>query len=104
MFAREGKLLAMALDSRHLRTIGEGWTPVVERDWEGGPVLFKLESQMPTGSFGRPSVSLVWSGPRLVSGPVGRVTQNFVGRMSASAPPSMTNWAPCTNPACGLSR
>jgi threonine synthase len=32
-------------------SLGEGWTPLVERDWMGARVLFKLESQMPTGSF-----------------------------------------------------
>ena len=32
-------------------SLGEGWTPLVERRWDGAPVLFKLESQMPTGSF-----------------------------------------------------
>jgi threonine synthase len=32
-------------------SLGEGWTPLVTRDWGGAPVHFKLESQMPTGSF-----------------------------------------------------
>jgi threonine synthase len=32
-------------------SLGEGWTPLVIRDWDGAPVRFKLESQMPTGSF-----------------------------------------------------
>jgi threonine synthase len=32
-------------------TLGEGWTPLVTRHWDGVPVQFKLESQMPTGSF-----------------------------------------------------
>jgi threonine synthase len=32
-------------------TLGEGWTPLVRRRWQGAEVLFKLESQMPTGSF-----------------------------------------------------
>jgi len=32
-------------------SLGEGWTPLVRRDWQGVGVLFKLESQMPTGSF-----------------------------------------------------
>jgi threonine synthase len=32
-------------------SLGEGWTPLVRRDWQGTEVLFKLESQMPTGSF-----------------------------------------------------
>ncbi|MGH7115837.1 MAG: pyridoxal-phosphate dependent enzyme, partial [Stellaceae bacterium] len=32
-------------------SLGEGWTALVRRGWEGAPVWFKLESQMPTGSF-----------------------------------------------------
>ncbi|WP_313895995.1 pyridoxal-phosphate dependent enzyme [Streptomyces sp. YIM 98790] len=32
-------------------TLGEGGTPLVEREWEGGPVRFKLEWANPTGSF-----------------------------------------------------
>src|SRR6266542_3084562 len=32
-------------------SLGEGWTPLVTRHWEGASVRFKLESQMPTGSF-----------------------------------------------------
>src|SRR6201987_5550656 len=32
-------------------SLGEGWTPLVTRNWRGVEVRFKLESQMPTGSF-----------------------------------------------------
>jgi len=32
-------------------SLGEGWTPLVLRDWQGAQIHFKLESQMPTGSF-----------------------------------------------------
>jgi threonine synthase len=32
-------------------TLGEGCTPLVQRDWRGTPVLFKLEWFSPTGSF-----------------------------------------------------
>jgi threonine synthase len=32
-------------------SLGEGWTPLVTRDWSGVEIRFKLESQMPTGSF-----------------------------------------------------
>jgi threonine synthase len=42
---------ALALAGPPRISLGEGWTPLVRRDWEGAPVLFKLESQMPTGSF-----------------------------------------------------
>src|SRR5271169_3774426 len=42
---------ALALRGPPRVSLGEGWTPLVRRDWLGAPVLFKLESQMPTGSF-----------------------------------------------------
>lgn len=32
-------------------TLGEGWTPLVDADWEGRTVKLKLESLNPTGSF-----------------------------------------------------
>jgi threonine synthase len=42
---------ALALGYPPRVSLGEGWTPLVIRDWAGIPVHFKLESQMPTGSF-----------------------------------------------------
>src|SRR5712691_8692033 len=42
---------ALALAGPPRVSLGEGWTPLVERSWDGAPVHFKLESQMPTGSF-----------------------------------------------------
>ncbi len=42
---------ALALGDKPRVSLGEGWTPLVERSWAGVPVRFKLESQMPTGSF-----------------------------------------------------
>jgi len=42
---------ALALEGSPCVSLGEGWTPLVERDWVGVKVRFKLESQMPTGSF-----------------------------------------------------
>jgi threonine synthase len=42
---------ALALGGSPHVSLGEGWTPLVMRDWDGAPVRFKLESQMPTGSF-----------------------------------------------------
>src|ERR1700682_5756995 len=42
---------ALALNGPPKVTLGEGWTPLVTRHWDGVPVQFKLESQMPTGSF-----------------------------------------------------
>ncbi len=42
---------AFALRGPPRVSLGEGWTPLVLRNWQGADVLFKLESQMPTGSF-----------------------------------------------------
>jgi threonine synthase len=42
---------ALALRGPPRVSLGEGWTHLVRRDWQGISVLFKLESQMPTGSF-----------------------------------------------------
>jgi len=42
---------ALALPTPPRVTLGEGWTPLVSRRWQGAEVHFKLESQMPTGSF-----------------------------------------------------
>jgi threonine synthase len=42
---------ALALRHKPRVSLGEGWTPLVERSWDGVSVRFKLESQMPTGSF-----------------------------------------------------
>jgi threonine synthase len=42
---------ALALRNPPRVSLGEGWTPLVPRDWQGAGVCFKLESQMPTGAF-----------------------------------------------------
>src|SRR5215831_5516373 len=42
---------ALAVEGPPRVSLGEGWTPLVTRDWDGAPIRFKLESQMPTGSF-----------------------------------------------------
>jgi threonine synthase len=42
---------ALALRGPPRVSLGEGWTPLVRRVWQGVAVFFKLESQMPTGSF-----------------------------------------------------
>jgi len=42
---------ALLVDAASAVTMGEGWTPLVAGEWDGVPVLFKLEFMMPTGSF-----------------------------------------------------
>ena len=42
---------AISVDDRHAVTMGEGWTPLTCGDWNGAPIMFKLEFMMPTGSF-----------------------------------------------------
>jgi threonine synthase len=40
---------ALSLRGSPRTSLGEGWTPLVRRDWLGVEVCFKLETQMPTG-------------------------------------------------------
>jgi threonine synthase len=42
---------AIRVDDKHAVTMGEGWTPLTCGEWNGAPMLFKLEFMMPTGSF-----------------------------------------------------
>jgi threonine synthase len=42
---------ALAMAGAPRVSLGEGWTPLVAREWDGATIRFKLESQMPTGSF-----------------------------------------------------
>jgi threonine synthase len=42
---------ALALQNAPRVSLGEGWTPLLTRRWAGTNLHFKLESQMPTGSF-----------------------------------------------------
>ena len=42
---------ALRLPAAPERTLGEGWTPLVEAAWDGISVLMKMEFLMPSGSF-----------------------------------------------------
>jgi len=42
---------ALALRGPPRVSLGEGWTPLALREWQSAKIHFKLESQMPTGSF-----------------------------------------------------
>jgi threonine synthase len=42
---------ALLVDARVAVTMGEGWTPLVNAEWDGMAVDLKLEFMMPTGSF-----------------------------------------------------
>jgi threonine synthase len=63
-------------------SLGEGWTPLVERNWQGARVLFKLESQMPTGSFKDRGTALVVN--HLIEIGVARVHEDSSGNAGAS--------------------
>ena len=42
---------ALLVDARAAVSMGEGWTPLVTRDWDSVRIMMKLEFMMPTGSF-----------------------------------------------------
>src|SRR5215813_5014024 len=42
---------ALLVDAGDAVTLGEGWTPLARAQWDGNPVLMKLDYLMPSGSF-----------------------------------------------------
>ncbi|MFI4948396.1 MAG: threonine synthase [Alphaproteobacteria bacterium] len=73
---------ALALGSRPRVSLGEGWTPLVERRWAGVSVHFKLESQMPTGSFKDRGTAVMLN--HLLEVGVGRVHEDSSGNAGSS--------------------
>lgn len=73
---------ALAVAAPPRVTLGEGWTPLVERRWDGAAVLFKLESQMPTGSFKDRGTAVMLN--HLLSAGAGRIHEDSSGNAGSS--------------------
>ena len=66
----------------HAVSLGEGWTPLLEGEWHGAPVHYKLEFMMPTGSFKDRGMTVMVS--YLKSRGVTRVLEDSSGNAGAS--------------------
>ena len=73
---------ALALRGPPRVSLGEGWTPLVRRDWQGASVLFKLESQMPTGSFKDRGTAVMIN--HLIEAGVGPIHEDSSGNAGSS--------------------
>jgi len=73
---------ALALQGPPRVSLGEGWTPLVERSWEGVSVHVKLESQMPTGSFKDRGTAVMLS--HLIEVGVGPIHEDSSGNAGSS--------------------
>ena len=73
---------ALALQRPPKISLGEGWTPLVRRDWHGASVYFKLESQMPTGSFKDRGAAVVIN--HLIEVGVGPIHEDSSGNAGSS--------------------
>lgn len=73
---------ALALRGPPRVTLGEGWTPLVPRQWDGIKVQFKLESQMPTGSFKDRGTAVMLN--HLLAVGVGRIHEDSSGNAGSS--------------------
>jgi threonine synthase len=73
---------ALALKAPPKVSLGEGWTPLVRRRWQNAEILFKLESQMPTGSFKDRGTAVMLN--HLIEAGVGRVHEDSSGNAGAS--------------------
>lgn len=73
---------ALALGGPPRVSLGEGWTPLLSREWDGAAVLFKLESQMPTGSFKDRGAAVMLN--HLLEVGVGRIHEDSSGNAGSS--------------------
>jgi len=73
---------ALSLHGPPRTSLGEGWTPLVRRDWQGVGVFFKLESQMPTGSFKDRGTAIMIN--HLLEVGVGAIHEDSSGNAGAS--------------------
>jgi threonine synthase len=73
---------ALALAGPPRVSLGEGWTPLVTRQWDGVPIHFKLESQMPTGSFKDRGTAVMLN--HLLEIGVGRIHEDSSGNAGSS--------------------
>lgn len=73
---------ALALSSPPRVSLGEGWTPLVRREWRGAKVYFKLETQMPTGSFKDRGTAVMIN--HLLAAGVGPIHEDSSGNAGAS--------------------
>jgi threonine synthase len=73
---------ALAVAAPPRISLAEGWTPLVLRDWQGAAVHFKLESQMPTGSFKDRGTAVMIN--HLIEVGVGPIHEDSSGNAGAS--------------------
>jgi threonine synthase len=73
---------AIGVDATQPVTLGEGWTPMVEGEWQGARARFKLEFMMPTGSFKDRGMTVMVS--YLKSRGLTRVLEDSSGNAGAS--------------------
>jgi threonine synthase len=73
---------ALALQGPPCISLGEGWTPLVRRRWQGVEIFFKLESQMPTGSFKDRGTAVMIN--HLLEAGVGPIHEDSSGNAGAS--------------------
>src|SRR5438874_667932 len=73
---------ALALSGPPRVSLGEGWTPLVSRPWQGAEIHFKLESQMPTGSFKDRGTAVMLN--HLLETGVGPIHEDSSGNAGAS--------------------
>ena len=72
-------------------SLGAGWTPLVDVDWDGGETRFKLEYIAPTGSFKDRGVEVEVNYLKAVG------VEHVVEDSSGNAGASMAAYAACTN-------
>jgi threonine synthase len=73
---------ALLIGAEHAVSLGEGGTPLLDGEWHGAPVRYKLDFMMPTGSFKDRGTTVLVS--YLKSRGVTRVLEDSSGNAGAS--------------------
>ncbi len=73
---------AAAIRTAKAVTIGEGWTPLVQAEWQGPPVSFKCEHLMPTGSYKDRGISVLMN--ELLARGVASILEDSSGNAGSS--------------------
>jgi threonine synthase len=84
---RYAEMMPVVAPGQKRVTLGEGWTPLIDDEWEGMPVHWKFEGLMPSGSYKDRGISV------MINWLIGRGVQTVMDDSSGNAGASLACYA-----------
>ena len=84
---RYAEMLPVVAPGQKRVTLGEGWTPLIDGEWEGLPVYWKFEGLMPSGSYKDRGISV------MINWLIGQGVQTVMDDSSGNAGASLACYA-----------